>query len=852
MQPKTSKQAFSFVLIMCFFFSLSVFGQTEEKQPLSKVMQQLEKEHNIRFSYVPEEIENITVTLSEEKETLSEILMRLNSQTTLQFTLLNNRYVTVVSRQQKSLYCGRIIAAETGIPLEGATISTETSQFSTISTTEGFFSLSKEIPPDASITISYIGYYPITIYVNELSSDCPTIIMLPETATLDQVVIQTYLVQGISKKTDGSITLNTDNFGLLPGQVENDVLQISQALPGVESADETISNINIRGGTHDENLLLWDDIKMYQSGHFFGLISAFNPDLTKQVSIYKNGTPPRFGESVSGVIDMRSKNTVTEDFSGGVGLNLINGSVFADIPLSEKASLQVSGRHPLSFLETPVYNTYSERIFQDTEITNIENPENETEITADEDFSFYDFSTKLLWDVSEKNAIRVNFLTIDNSLDFTESISESNSSKTSELQQRSLVGGVSWNLNWSERFETTALVYGSYYLLNATNKDLFTTQQQFQENEVLEDGAKIDSRFTISEKIKLQSGYQFSEIGIANTQDVNIPRFRIYSKEVLRTHSVFSNITYTPNQQMTVINAGARISYFEKFDKLLVEPRLSILQKLGNGFSVETMGEFKSQITTQRIDFESDFLGVEKRRWVLANNDDVPILESKQASLGFGYNKNNWLITLEGFYKEVSGITTSNQGFQNQFQFVRATGNYTANGLEFVFNKKARHFSTWVSYLFMQNDYTFDTLIPSEFPNNIGIRHSATVASSYSLNKFKLALGINWHNGKPYTIPIPGEEIIEVNGQDSIQFDTPNNERLPDYFRTDFSAEYLWGISKNADVKINVAVLNLFSMENTLNIRYALDTDEDGESRINQVEEISLGLTPNISVQVLF
>ncbi|HBY69253.1 MAG TPA: TonB-dependent receptor, partial [Flavobacteriaceae bacterium] len=118
-------------------------------------------------------------------------------------------------------------------------------------------------------------------------------------------------------------------------------------------------------------------------------------------------------------------------------------------------------------------------------------------------------------------------------MDFTESIDGSNQSKTSELQQRSLVGGVSWNRNWSDRFETTALLYGSYYLLSATNKDLFTTQQQFQENEVLEDGAKIDSRFTFSEKIKLQSGYQFSEIGIGNTQDVNIPRFRTYNKEVL-------------------------------------------------------------------------------------------------------------------------------------------------------------------------------------------------------------------------------------------------------------------------------------------------------------------------------
>ena len=206
------------------------------------------------------------------------------------------------------------------------------------------------------------------------------------------------------------------------------------------------------------------------------------------------------------------------------------------------------------------------------------------------------------------------------------------------MQQRSLVGGVSWNRNWSDRFETTALLYGSYYLLNATNKDLFTTQQQFQENEVLEDGAKVDSRFTFSEKIKLKSGYQFSEIGIGNTQDVNIPRFRTYNKEVLHTHSVFSNVTYTPNQQNTVINAGVRASYFDKFDEFLIEPRLSIHQKLGNGFSVEAMGEFKSQ-TTSNIKLQEDYdkaikdtaLSVEKMSLNLDGESSIDFLVSEES-----------------------------------------------------------------------------------------------------------------------------------------------------------------------------------------------------------------------------
>src|SRR5690606_27839540 len=126
--------------------------------------------------------------------------------------------------------------------------------------------------------------------------------------------------------------------------------------------------------------------------------------------------------------------------------------------------------------------------------------------------------------------LRFNFLTIDNSLDFTETLETNSQSKTSELDQRSLLGGVSWNRLWSEKIETTALVYGTYYLLDALNKDVFTTQEQIQKNEVLETGVKVDAKIKLSKSLNLQTGYHFSETGIANTQDVNLPRFRDYEK----------------------------------------------------------------------------------------------------------------------------------------------------------------------------------------------------------------------------------------------------------------------------------------------------------------------------------
>jgi hypothetical protein len=152
----------------------------------------------------------------------------------------------------------------------------------------------------------------------------------------------------------------------------------------------------------------------------------------------------------------------------------------------------------------------------------------------------------------------------------------------------------------------------------------------------------------------------------------------------------------------------------------------------------------------------------------------------------------------------------------------------------------------------MKNDYTFDELVPSSFPNNIDIRHSATLAGSYDLNQFKLAIGVDWHSGKPFTAPLDGEEIVTIGPFSFIQYDSPNSNRLSDYFRTNISAEYRFKFTDKIDSKVNVAIVNVLNRKNTLNTRYSLGTDENGDLMINKIEEVSLGFSPNFSLQILF
>ncbi|MBE9490417.1 MAG: TonB-dependent receptor plug domain-containing protein [Bacteroidetes bacterium] len=691
-----------------------------------------------------------------------------------------------------------------------------------------------------------------SLIFEKLNSNSIIIRRLPKrkpfkTQYLNEILITNFLTKGISTKNDGSINIEPQQFGILPGLIEPDVLQTIQALPGVLSVDERVSNINIRGGTHDQNLILWDGIKMYQSGHFFGLISAFNPYLTENVMVSKNGTSAMYGDGVSSIIDMQSSNTIEDEFSGGAGLNMINVDVFGKIPLGKKTELQLSARRSVTdLIETPTFDQYFKRIFQDTDITNNQGETNNS-ISKNESFYFYDVTAKLLHNISKKDKIRINFLNIYNRIDYEEQsrINDVNEKLNSNLTQRNLASGIEYLRDWNTNFSTTAQIYLSNYDLDATNFDVLNNQRLIQENEVYDGGLKLHYKYNINNNLSSFGGYQFTEVGISNLEDVNNPVFRRFIKEVIRTHSVFNELKYSSKSNNTNAKIGVRANYIEKFSKTLIEPRLSFSQRFLNHFRLEILGEIKSQTTSQIIDLQNDFLGVEKRRWILSNNEDIPIIKSEQISAGIHFNKNKLLISTEAYIKEVDGITTRSQGFQNQFQFENKVGSYRIKGVDFLINKQFSNISIWLSYSYSKNDYTFKDLNFSEpFPNNVDITHALTFAGTYTLNDFKFAIGVNWRTGKPITKPDTQTPITN----NIINYNTPNSSNLDDYLRADFSGTYTFQIGNTSDAIIGFSLWNLLDRSNIVNTYYTIDDNDT----VTKIENQSLGITPNVSFRVRF
>ncbi len=855
MLKKLRSSHFGLFLGFLVLLNSNAFAQENQEAPVSLVsyIKDLENRFDIKFSYINEDLDDITISIPKNLVALDDILDYIESQFQLKPKKLSDRYYTIVENSLVTI-CARVLDnfAENNIP--GATVEVFGTEVAMTTNADGTFTLN-DLPRNATLKIRYLGYNTKYINVEELvrQGGCPKILMAQHYEQLKEVIVYKFLTTGIIKEKDASITLNTADFGILPGLIEPDILQTVQALPGIESIDETVSDINVRGGTNDQNLILWNGIKMYQSGHFFGLISAFNPYLTDKITVIKNGTPAAFGDGVSSVIQMETANELSDTFFGGAGFNFISGDVYGQFPITDKIGLQFSARRSTTdFLNTPTYNKFFDRAFQDSEVIDENNMSVDQDIRRNENFFFYDFTGKLLYDINDVHKLRLNFISITNNLDYEETNITQMETTNGILDQTNLSVGAQLQSQWTDQFSTNLNAYYSRYNLDA--ESLFANQIQilFQNNRVLENALKLDTNYTISENLNWNNGYQYIETGIKNFTRVTRPSFLSNITGVIRIHAPYSEIGYSSFGNKFIGRAGIRVNYAENlgtFSKFLIEPRLNLSFRLANYLRGEVLGEFKSQTTNQIIDLEQNFLGIEKRRWILSDDNMLPITQSKQGSIGINYEKNSFYLGLEGFYKKVDGISTSTQGFQNQNQFNGEIGSYDVRGVEFLINKKGNNYSTWLSYTYNKNDYDFEDIDPNRFPNNLDIRHAISFASNYNYKNLKLSLGANYRTGRPFTEPLERDMALDTSVFPArINYAPPNSSRLPEYLRVDASAIYNFDISRRVKANAGVSVLNMTNRKNVLNKYYRLTDD----NQIETVENISLGITPNLSFRVNF
>lgn len=842
------------LLLSCTNISLNA-QEVEELKPVIELLKQLEKEEGVRFSYNRKRIKNIQCPVPLQSKNFEQTLGLIQEQCGLRFFVIDERYIAVTTSDEKiSSLCGTLIDTATGTPLAGASVTTSEYQIPTGAS--GRFTI-PAVSSNEKISIYYQGFKVKELIVSDFNSetDCEQIFVEPIFNFLPTVELNAYLTKGISRSTEGTVSISDTNFEIIPSLVEPDVLKIAQILPGVESFSETASGINIRGGTPDQSLLLWDDMRMYQTGHFFGLISAFNPNLTRNVNIYKNGTHPRYGSTVSGVISMVSDNDVPEEVNGSVAVDFTSLNGFTKIPLAEKLALHLSGRTSINTgLGNPVYNQFFDRVFQNTVITDLDSNAELGLRSTDEAFNFYDINGKLIWDLSRKDKLTYSFLTIFNKLEFTERFTGETSLRRndSELKQRTSQNGLHWERQWSTSFRSKLLLGGTQFVNNRGIQDVDSGNLRTEGNEVDEFTLKADVFYTLSDEISIQAGYHLinTDIGYSNSP---FETSEVFTQDnSINSNAVFINSKVKLFNRNTMITGGLRFTQYDLDNSSYIEPRVNLFQRLTNTISLSASYERKNQAIFTRLQNQDNVLGVQNERWLIADGNNNPILESSQLSFGASYKANRWILSAEAFSKEISGLNTSNQGFRNQLAEINLIGDNTVQGIEMSVNHKTDNLNAWLSYTYLDNEYEFASFAPLNFPANLNVRHTVGMAISYSWKSFLYSLGTSYHSGIPYTKLVEGNEVVVTDGVASLNFEDPNGETLKEFVRTDFSAQYTFRLDQDFTAEINLGLLNVFNRRNLLETYYLLEENENGEYEASKVEQFSLGFTPNLSLRVLF
>jgi len=823
---------------------------TYTNAPIIVVLSDIEKAFNVKFSYNPTTIKGIKVTLHQENISLIGILETLKDKYFISFDKIDDRYY-VINKEKSVPIIGYVNSALSKRPLIGAVVQIKGKNWGVVTNESGYFKL-KEVYRSDSLLISYLAYKPVVLPVHEIEIDsCLSVSLFPDIKILNEITIKEYLGSGFEILKDGSVEINPKRQDILAGLLEPDILENAQLLPGIVSPSETATDLYIRGGAPNQNLVLWDGIKIYKSDHFFGSFTAFNSSVIDNVQVFRSGTKPKYGDRVSGVLDISTDNTVPSKLQGGFGSNSISFDAYLKLPISSKLGVIMSYRRSLSdLIETKALNQYFDKSFQNTNIEQNEELNHPSLIEEEGLFNFYDCTLKAIWDVSERDKISLSNLFTSNRLDYYYSVPYSNYKYVDELKINNLGIGVDWSRKWNQRLSTNTHLYFTKYKFNYAGSRSFSYDSRniIKNNRLREIGLLIDSHFKLNTKFELTYGYQF----FTNNIDFELRNYDFLESGKFKSlvHSFYSKLSYD-KANVWKIDIGLRGTYFNALQSVSIEPRLYAEYIVNDDFRFKGSAELKTQSINQILELTTSDFGLENQIWIASHKEGTPLVMSDQLTFGILFSKNDFLFDLDLYYKNIDGFSSITKGFE-LLQTNFSEGLSTTKGVDVLIKKKINSYTSWFAYTYSTTSFLFDNLNNAqEFRGNNDITHSITWSHFYKWKNFKFSLAWKSRTGIPYT---PANGISKEGGYQMIEYETINSARLPSYHRLDISTFYNFKLSSKKNGikgKIGFSLLNVFNNKSILNRKYSFFVDNNS-LQLQQIDRLSLGFTPNFLFRIDF
>ncbi|WP_010182500.1 TonB-dependent receptor [Aquimarina agarilytica] len=852
------------ILSSCWAFAqheLSVYGHK-----FTEVLKDIENKRNVKFSYNPEWFSDQLVDFSFNDESVDQLLNKLQHQVHFSYRKIDERYF-VIKRLSKINICGQIKEKRTKNDLERVSIYNGSKTKITSSDEYGYFTLDG-LKINDTVIVNSLGFKTIKIPINKFFKDCRTFYLEELHETLNEVVIKEYLSSSISLKKDGIVSFDLKKPDILAGQGEPDVLQSVQLLPGIDSTTENATDLIIRGSNPDKNLILWDGIKLYNTDHFFGTLTNLNSSIIDNVSIHKSGVNAQYGDRVSGVIDINLDNEVPNKIESSLGLNLLHSDFSIKIPVTKKIGVIASTRRShVDFYKSNAFTNNFNRIFQNSRVKiNRSVFDIDTDLEQEQTLIYEDHSAKLVYDVTPKHKLSGTVLYTNNKYDDTASFLANNAFSDNGvtffdlLRIKNLGASLIYNSEWSDKITTSVTAKHSNYRLTYLGYNfnpifLFPFGLE-RENGIEEYSTDLNLKYDINKFWNISIGYELLSARIKSKLGNEFGTDFDTDQKNKPTHSMYKQVFFN-KAKLGSASLGVRVNKFANFDQLKWEPRLSLEKNLSKNLRLKTSAEIRNQ-SINRITISSGFdNGEENEVWVPSIQDSIPLLKNTQLSAGIIFNKRNWIVDIDAYYKKSEGlITLQNRSAELLFDFTPDEGEGTVKGIDFFIKKKIKSYSTWLGYTYAINKQTFENINEGKtFNADNDIRHSLTWSHFLQWKNLQFSLGWKYRTGIPFTVI----ETLALSSEENDIVESFNEERIPDYHRLDFSITYSIGFLKNENkkkAKIGLSIQNIYNRKNILNTTFSrLVASKDVDVDLTKPVEFrteSLGITPNVFLRFNF
>ncbi|MDD2229678.1 MAG: TonB-dependent receptor [Candidatus Cloacimonetes bacterium] len=747
---------------------------------------------------------------------------------------------------------GFVTRADSGEPLQYVNVRIAETKVGMQTNKKGYYVLNIQSPGAYTVEFTLISYLTLShsFNISDVSQS------LSFAAAMEKNVIEMQKVTVTGKGEDEGPTIrnslirrNTQEIQSVVSPIEADVFRAVLALPGVAPISDFSSGLYVRGGSPGQNLILLDDIDVYNPNHFGGVFSTFNSDAVESIELIKGGYPAKYGGRLSSVLDVMNRQGNRNYHQGTARLSAISSSATLEGPIHIGNQ---SGSYMGSLRRT--YLELVKQIYKDLP-----------------DYYFYDGHFKVNWDASPRDKVSASAYFGRDKLNFdfgaVLKLDWGNKTFTTQLVHifnpklfaQFVFAGSEFSSNFSQIAENGDLAYerlnGIHDLTGKANMSYRPSN-----NHQLDFGTELKWNRTW---LEMNTSQQFDPNSLPDVS-VSSLTAAVYVQDVWDINPLW---TLQPGMRLAMYKTVKKnLTHIPDASYMNIEPRISLRRNLDVGESVYVnFGLYHQYLTLMTMEMSTPF-----DVWFPLDGSLQPG-ESLHYTLGYKRQlTSSFAFDMEVYYKSYKNLLEYNvatdYSWDNETGTLSDTfhvGKGYTYGTDLMLRTDWKGFEGFIGLTLSKTkrkmeDYNLDPITHEgvAYYPKYDRSHSLSVVETYNLTRatgfqvlgsdFKIGMNLTYNSGQPGSKP----ERFFYDGENyQLIYSYKDRIRLPEYVRLDLSTKYEWTKSWGS-IEPYFEVINVFNRKNVGSRNYSLLMNDSGGLELKANDGTQFPLLPFIGVNV--